>query len=80
MARALTSLLLGIATFAWINFAAADTASEPCKDCSPDKELTVREQIKADRARDAERIAKESAGRPWDGRDFGQIRDNLRPR
>jgi hypothetical protein len=70
MARALT-LLLGLATFAWINFAAAGTASEPCKDCSPDKELTVREQIKADRARDAERIAKESAGRPWDGKDLG---------
>jgi hypothetical protein len=79
MAKALTSLLLGLAAFAWINFAAS-AASEPCKECSSEKEATVREQIKADRARDAERIAKESADRPWDGKDFGQIRDHLRPR
>jgi hypothetical protein len=69
--RALTSLLLGLAVCAWANFAAvAESAS--CKDCSPDAGLTVREQIKADRARQADRIARESTDRPWDGKDFGQ--------
>jgi hypothetical protein len=70
MARALTSLLLGLAACAWVN-SAASAASEPCKDCSPDTGLTVREQIKADRAREADRIAKEPADRPWDSKDFG---------
>jgi hypothetical protein len=70
MARAMTALLLGLAACTWINFAAA-AASEPCKDCNPETGQTVREQIKADRAREADRIAKESTDRPWDGKDFG---------
>jgi hypothetical protein len=71
MARALASLLLGLAVCAWINCAAV-AASEPCKDCKADTGLTIREEIKAARARDVERMAKESAGRPWDGKDIGQ--------
>jgi hypothetical protein len=73
MVRVLRSLLLGLTACVWINFAAS-AASEPCKDCSPDTGLTVREQIKADRAREADRIAKESSDRPWDGKDFGQAK------
>jgi hypothetical protein len=46
----------------------------PCKDCSAETGLTVREQIKADRAREADRIAKESSDRPWDGKDFGRAK------
>jgi hypothetical protein len=42
-----------------------------CKDCKTDSQLTIREQIKADRARDVERVAKESAERPWDVKDTG---------
>jgi hypothetical protein len=80
MAKALTALLLGFAACAWVNFAACAASLEPCKDCGPDKRLTVREQIKADRARDVDRIAKESTDRPWDGKDYGQVRDQLRPR
>jgi hypothetical protein len=73
VARALTSLFLGLAAFAWANFAAlAESAS--CKDCSADTGLTVREQIKADRAREVDRIAKESTERPWDGKDIGQVK------
>jgi hypothetical protein len=73
MARALTSLLLGLTAFSWVSFAAiAETAS--CKDCNADTGLTVREQIKADRAREADRVAKESTDRPWDGKDFGQVK------
>ena len=73
MARAFTSLLLGLAAFAWMSFAAvADSAS--CKDCNADTGLTVREQIKAVRAREADRIAKESTDRPWDGKDIGQVK------
>jgi hypothetical protein len=72
MARALTSLMLGLAGLARVSFAA--DASEPCKDCGPDAGLTVREQIKADRAREADRIAKEPTDRPWDGKDFGQAK------
>ena len=73
VARALTSLFLGLAAFAWANFAAvAESAS--CKDCSPDTLLTVREQIKADRAREVDRIARESPDRPWDGKDIGQVK------
>jgi len=72
MVRALTSLFLGLAAFAWVNLsAAAESAS--CKDCNPDTKLTVREQIKADRAREVDRLAKESADRPWD-KDFGQAK------
>jgi hypothetical protein len=62
---------LSITACAWINFAAV-AASEPCKDCKADAGLTIREEIKAARARDVERMAKESAGRPWDGKDIGQ--------
>jgi hypothetical protein len=73
VARALTSLFLGLAAWAWFNFAAL-AASEPCKDCIADTGLTIREQIKADRAREVDRIAKESTDRPWDGKDFGQVK------
>src|ERR1700694_2812285 len=55
-AKALTSLLLGLAACAWVNFDAG-AASASCKDCKADRGLTVREQIKADRAR-------EDMGRP----------------
>jgi hypothetical protein len=72
MAKAWILLLLGLAAFAWFNFAAI-AASEPCKDCNPDTGLTIREQIKADRAREVDRVAKESADRPWD-KDFGQAK------
>jgi len=78
MVKALTSVLLGLALFAWIS-SAADAASEQCKDCSAETGLTVREQIKADRAREAERIAKESTARPWDGKDFGQTKRTNTP-
>jgi hypothetical protein len=73
MARALTSILLGLAACAWLNFAAA-AASDSCKDCNAQTGLTIREQIKADRAREVDRVAKESADRPWDGKDFGQAK------
>src|SRR5260370_37073581 len=73
VARALTSLFLGLAACAWVSFAAI-AASEPCKDCGADTGLTIREQIKADRAREVERIAKESTDRPWDGKDFAQAK------
>jgi hypothetical protein len=73
VARAFKSLIVGLTACAWVNFAAVAQPA-PCKDCSADTGLTVREQIKADRAREADRIAKESADRPWDGKDFGQVR------
>jgi hypothetical protein len=73
MAKAFMSLLMGLAACAWANFSAG-AASASCKDCSADTGLTVREQIKADRAREADRVAKESADRPWDGKDFGQAK------
>lgn len=73
MARTLTALLLGLAACAWVNFDAV-AASEPCKDCNADTGLTVREQIKADRAREVDRIAKESTDRPWDGKDYGRTK------
>jgi hypothetical protein len=57
MAKALTSLLLGLAACAWVNFAAG-AASASCKDCNADTRLRVREQIKADRAREVDRVAK----------------------
>jgi hypothetical protein len=72
MVKAWMLLLAGLAVFASFNFAAI-AAAEPCKDCNPDSGLTVREQIKADRARDVDRVAKESADRPWD-KDFGQAK------
>jgi hypothetical protein len=67
---------LGFIAFVCCN-SAAFAASEPCKDCATAgaaPELSIREQIKADRAREVERIAKESADRPWDGKDFGLIK------
>jgi hypothetical protein len=70
MARILASLWLGLAVCAWVNSAAV-AAPEPCKDCNADG-LTIREEIKAARARDADRMAKEATGRPWDGKDIGQ--------
>jgi hypothetical protein len=70
MAKALTSLLIGLTASAWFSFAAI-AAPEPCKDCNPETGLTVREQIKADRARAVDRIAKEPTERPWDGKDIG---------
>jgi hypothetical protein len=73
MAKALASLVVGLTACAWLNSAAV-AAPEPCKDCNPETGLTIREQIKADRAREADRIAKESADRPWDGKDIGQIK------
>ena len=79
MTKALTSLLLGLCAFTWAGFAAG-AASESCKDCGPNTELSVRDQIKADRAREVERIAKESTGRPWDGQDLGLVkRTNTTP-
>jgi hypothetical protein len=71
MARAVASLLLGLIACACVNFAAI-AASELCKDCDAVTALTIREEIKATRARDVERMAKESTGRPWDGKDIGQ--------
>jgi hypothetical protein len=72
MAKAWILLLVGFAACACFNFAAI-AASEPCKDCNPDAGLTVRDQIKAYRAREVDRVAKESADRPWD-KDFGQAK------
>jgi hypothetical protein len=72
MVKTWTLILGGLAVFASFNFAAM-AASEPCKDCNPELGLTVREQIKADRAREVDRVAKESADRPWD-KDFGQAK------
>jgi hypothetical protein len=76
--------LIGLGLIALVGSnSAASAASEACKDCGaatgPAPELTIREQIKADRAREVERIAKESADRPWDGKDFGQIKRTPAP-
>jgi hypothetical protein len=50
-------------------------ASAECKDCNANASLTIREQIKADRARDVERVAKESNDpRPWDIKNSGQTK------
>jgi hypothetical protein len=73
VARTFTSLVVGLTACAWVN-SAAIAAPEPCKDCNPETGLTIREQIKADRAREAERIARESADRPWDGKDYGRTK------
>lgn len=72
MGRVLT-LLVGLASCVGISSAAL-AASEPCKDCNAAAELTIREQIKAERARDADRVAKESTARPWDSKDVGQAK------
>jgi hypothetical protein len=73
MVRVLTLLLLGLASCGGISFTAL-AASEPCKNCNATTEPTIREQIKAERARDADRVAKESTSRPWDGKDIGQAK------
>jgi hypothetical protein len=73
MARAIALLFLSLAVCAGGSFAAL-AASEPCKDCNTAIELTVRERIKAERALDADRVAKESIARPWDGKDIGQAK------
>jgi hypothetical protein len=73
MSKRLASFLLGFAALSCLSFIAA-AATEPCKDCAPVSGLTVREQIKADRAREVDRIAKESTDRPWDGKDIGQVK------
>jgi hypothetical protein len=78
MARAFTFLVVGLTACAWVN-SAAIAAPEECKDCSPETGLTIREQIKADRAREADRIAKESADRPWDGKDYGRTKPASKP-
>jgi hypothetical protein len=52
----------------------AMAASAACSNCIPEGEITIREQIKADRARDLERTAKETTDRPWDGKDFGRAK------
>jgi hypothetical protein len=73
MVKQLTSILLGLVAFTYVSFPAV-AAPEPCKDCDPVTGLTMREQIKADRARESDRVAKESAERPWDGKDIGQAK------
>jgi hypothetical protein len=73
MIKLLTSILFGFAALLCVSFVAA-AAPEPCKDCDTVTGLTVREQIKVDRAREADRIAKESTVRPWDGKDIGQVK------
>jgi hypothetical protein len=78
MTRVLTLLLLAFVVWADANFAAF-AASDPCKDCNAAPELTIREQIKADRAREAERVAKESSDRPWDGKDLGGVKRTTTP-
>jgi hypothetical protein len=71
-------LLLSVVACAAVNSAAL-AAPEPCKDCDPATGLTIREQIRAERARDADRVAKESASRPWDGKDIGQAKPTNSP-
>ena len=56
MVRALTLLLMSLVAGAWLS-SAAIAEPEPCRDCNPKTGLTIREQIKADRAREADRIA-----------------------
>ena len=71
--KTVASFFLGIAALLCVSFVAA-AAPDPCKDCDTVTGLTVRERIKADRAREADRVAKESTERPWDGKDIGQIK------
>jgi hypothetical protein len=77
MSKSAAVIGLGLITFACC-IPAAFAASDPCVDCGATAgaapELSIREQIKADRAREVDRIAKESADRPWDGKDLGQIK------
>jgi hypothetical protein len=71
MFKTISLLILGFTVCIGGSIAAL-AASEPCRDCKAAPELTIREQIKAQRAVDADRVAKESAVRPWDGTDIGQ--------
>jgi hypothetical protein len=73
MAKAITSVFLSLLASALFAVAAI-AAPEPCKDCNPETGLTIREQIKAERALEADRIAKESTDRPWDGKDYGRTK------
>ena len=78
MMKTIASFLLGFAALLCVSFVAA-AAPEPCKDCDAVTGLTVREQIKADRVREADRVAKESTVRPWDGKDIGQVKRTSTP-
>jgi hypothetical protein len=77
MAKA-SIILFGLAVCAWASSAAV-AGPESCKDCATETGLTIREQIKAERAREVERIAKESTDRPWDGKDLGQAKRTSPP-
>ena len=59
--KTVASFLLGFAALLCVSFVAA-AAPDPCKDCDAVTGLTVRERIKADRAREADRVAEESHG------------------
>jgi hypothetical protein len=78
MTKMLALFLFGFAALLYVSPVAA-AAPEPCKDCDTVTGISVREQIKADRAREADRIAKESTVRPWDGKDFGQTKRENAP-
>jgi hypothetical protein len=73
MVKQISALLLSLAISAGSSIAAL-AASEPCNDCKASPELTIREQIKADRAREADRVARETSDRPWDGKDLGGVK------
>jgi hypothetical protein len=76
--KTVVSFLLGFAALLCVSFVAA-AAPEACKDCDAVTGLTVRERIQADRAREADRVAKESTVRPWDGKDLGSIKRTNSP-
>lgn len=76
--KTVASFLLGFAALLCVSFVAA-AAPDPCKDCDAVTGLTVRERIKADRAREVDRVAKETTERPWDGKDLGQTRRTSPP-
>jgi hypothetical protein len=61
---------LAFVAVVWLDAGPA-LASVQCPDCPPEKD-TIRETIKAERARDDERRAKESTDRPWTKKDFGK--------
>jgi hypothetical protein len=67
----LTIILAALVAGAFVPDAAtADTA--PCTTCEKPKELSLREQIKADRDKyDRENL--NTTGRPWDGMNLGRI-------
>ena len=76
--KSVVSFLVGFASLLCVSFVAV-AAPETCKDCEAITVLTVRERIKADRAREADRVAKESTVRPWDGKDIGQVQRTSTP-